>query len=135
MLLDSVFFSDDRGLFHLSGYVNKQLMRFWVLEQPHKHVHRPISVEKVSVHAQLDAMASLDHTDPTMKMEDGLTPIDKIDLKWNKFISALRRKRGERHCCPSTRCSTISRAYMSILPNDSLISCQDIPFGRRIPLT
>ena len=47
-LLDLIFFSDEAH-FPLSGQVNKQNMRIWAQAQPHEHVIRPFSVEKVPV--------------------------------------------------------------------------------------
>ena len=33
---------------HLSGHVNKQNMRFWASQEPHKHTQQPLSKEKVT---------------------------------------------------------------------------------------
>ena len=41
--------SGDEAHFHLSGHVNKQNMRFWASQQPHKHTQRPLSQEKVTL--------------------------------------------------------------------------------------
>jgi len=46
--LDFIFFSDEAN-FNLSGHVIQQNMRFWTHAQPHKHQHRPLGVEKVTV--------------------------------------------------------------------------------------
>ena len=46
--LGLILFSD-KAHFHLSGHVNKQNMRFWVSQQPHKHTLQPLNQEKVRV--------------------------------------------------------------------------------------
>ena len=46
--LGLILFSD-KAHFHLSGHVNKQNMRFWASQQPHKHTLQPLNQEKVTV--------------------------------------------------------------------------------------
>ena len=46
--LGLILFSD-KAHFHLSGHVNKQNMRFWASQQPHKHTLQPLNQEKVRV--------------------------------------------------------------------------------------
>ena len=46
--LGLILFSEEAH-FHLSGHVNKQNMRFWASQQPHKHTQRPLSQEKVTL--------------------------------------------------------------------------------------
>ncbi|XP_076043750.1 uncharacterized protein LOC143026855 [Oratosquilla oratoria] len=47
-LLDGLLFSN-KAHFHLSGHMNKENFRFWANEQPHEHVEKPLSVEKITV--------------------------------------------------------------------------------------
>ena len=46
--LGLIVFSDEVH-FHLSGHVNKQNMRFWASQQPHKHIQSPLNQKKITV--------------------------------------------------------------------------------------
>ena len=92
--LDLIFFSDEAH-FHLSGNVNKQNMRFLAQAQPHEHVIRPFSVEKVSVWC---AIGRREIIGPYFFEDERGRPVTinterYVEMR-KKFIPALRRKQG-----------------------------------------
>ena len=94
-LLDLIFFSDEAN-FHLSGHVNKQNMRFWAQAQPHEHVVRPLSVEKVMVWCAIGRKGIIG---PYWFEDDDRRPVTVnteryVELMRRKFIPALRTKQG-----------------------------------------
>ena len=91
--LDLIFFSDE-ARFHLSGQVNKPNMQFWAQVQPHEHMLRPLSVEKVTVWC---AMGHNGIIGPYWFEDDNGHPVTVntercVEMMWRKFIPALRGK-------------------------------------------
>ena len=93
--LGLILFSDEAH-FHLSGHVNKQNVRFWTSQQPHKHTQRPLSQEKVTVWCAIGKRGIFgpyifednDGNRVTVNAER------YIEMMRRKFVPALRRKRG-----------------------------------------
>ena len=46
---DTIVFFSDEAHFHLSGYVNKQNMRYWSRDNPRELHQRPLHSERVTV--------------------------------------------------------------------------------------
>ena len=94
-IMDLIFFSDEAH-FHLSGHVNKQNLRFWAQAQPHEHVLRPLSVEKVTVWCAIGRNGIIG---PYWSEDDNGRPVTVnteryVEMMRRKFIPALRRKCG-----------------------------------------
>lgn len=128
--LSLVFFSDEAH-FYLSGHVNKQNLRFWAQAQPHEHVNRPLSVEKVTVWCGIGCNGVIG---PFFFEENGRTVTvntDRyIEMLRRKFIPALRTKEGvdmntvifQQDGAPP-HCSNASLEFLhNHFPNDRLIS-------------
>ena len=94
-LLDVLLLSD-QAHFHLSGHVNKQNFRFWASEQPHEHVEKPLSVEKMTVWCALGKNCIFGPY--YFEDDDGhrvTVNADRyIEMLRRRFIPALRRRRG-----------------------------------------
>ena len=92
--LQKILFSDEAH-FHLSGYVNRQNMRFWGDENPHHAVEGPKTRAKVTVFVALSQDSGL--IGPYFfEDDDGKTETIKTDnyikLIKQKVIPALKRK-------------------------------------------
>ena len=90
-----LIFSSGEAHFHLSGQV-KQNMQFWAQAQPHEHVLRLLSVEKVTV---LCAIGCNGIIRPYWFEDDNGRPVTVnieryVEMIQRKFIPALRRKHG-----------------------------------------
>ena len=94
-LLNNLLFSDEAH-FHLSEHVNKQNFRFWASEQPHEHVEKPLSVEKMTVWCALGKNCIFGPY--YFEDDDGhrvTVNADRyIEMLRRRFIPALRRRRG-----------------------------------------
>ena len=81
-------------LFHLSGHVNKQSMRFWAAAQPHEHVQAPLNVEKTTVWCAIGKNGIFG----PYFFEDGDGRRFTVNSEWyigmlrRRFIPAIRRK-------------------------------------------
>ena len=87
---------NDEAHFHLSGHVNKQNMRFWASQQPHKHTHQLLSQEKLTLWCAIGKggifgpyfFEDNDGNFVTVNIEQ------YIKMMQRKFVCTLRRKKG-----------------------------------------
>ena len=98
--LQHILFSDEAH-FHLSGYVNRQNMRFWGSENPHDSVEAPKTRARVTVFVALGQDAGL--IGPYFfEDKEGVAETIKTDnyikLIKGKLIPALKRKGNIKKC-------------------------------------
>lgn len=80
---DAIVFYSDEAHFHLSGYVNKQNMRYWAANNPRELHQRPLHSPKVTVWC---AISSVGIVGPWFFEENQLT----VTVNSNRYVSMLQ---------------------------------------------